>query len=350
MSSVRFEPSRREAISLLGAAAIGLAASPASAGILDGRSIRFLIGNEGSGGYEAYARLFARHFAATLPDATVTIEVVETADGRLAAKRIYEAAPGQLVIGLFESALLYAEVSGEEGVAFELGKFNWLGKLAVDERVVVVSKASGVDSLAELKARAERTISPVSTTASRASFESYILNAVLDLAIEPVAGYDGAQRVLAMISGEGQLVVGSYPSQRKLVNDEGAIIVLRLNAVPSPVVASSVPLLRDVAPKPISPLVDLIELSANLGRWIAAPPSAEPADVAALRKAFDDTVANEAFRAEAVAQEIPINSLPGTAVQHLVAGLMDDKSALQGSLAAAVACGKQHAAGARGPC
>jgi len=49
---------------------------------LDGRRISFLIGNEGSGGYEAYARLFAKHLALALPNARLTVEVIPAADGR----------------------------------------------------------------------------------------------------------------------------------------------------------------------------------------------------------------------------------------------------------------------------
>ena len=55
---------------------------------LDGRRISFLIGNEGSGGYEAYARLFAKHLALALPNARLTVEVIPAADGRLAAKHL----------------------------------------------------------------------------------------------------------------------------------------------------------------------------------------------------------------------------------------------------------------------
>jgi len=340
-------PSRRDLIAFGAAGLIGAPWSRAFAGALDGRRIRYLIGNEGSGGYEQYARLFARHFALALPDTRLTVEVVPTADGRLAAKRIFEAQAGDLTIGLFESALIYAEVLGEEDARFDLAGFNWLGKLAVDERVAIASKLSGIRSIDDLRTRSEPAIYPASTIASRGSFECFILDHLLALPIKPVPGYDGGQRALAMISGEAQIVVGSYASLRTLVEEEGAVVILRLNDVPRPGAPASAPLLRDVAPDPVSRLTDLIELSGNLGRWIAAPPSADSADVEALRQAFDSTMRDSAFLAEAARLKIPIDPLGGAEVQGLVATLFDDKAGLQAELRAAVDCGRARAAGAR---
>ena len=331
----------------LGAGLMVSLAGPARADVLSGRRILFLIGNEGSGGYEAYARLFAKHLALALPDTRLSVEVVPTADGRLAAKRIFDAPPGDLTIGLFESALLYAAVSGEEGLAFDLARFNWLGKLAVDERVIVTSKPSGIGSIGDLAKRAAPAVYPASTVASRGSFECYILNAIFRLPIKPVAGYDGAERMLAMISGEGQLVLGSYASARKMVEDEGGVIILRLNAVPHPEAPESAPLLRDIAPKPVSKLVELIELSANLGRWIAAPPDAAAGDVEALRAAFDAVIASPAFLAEARDLEIPIDAEGGNEVQRHVASLLDREMDLRAELQSAVDCGKRRAEGDR---
>ncbi|MEX0853986.1 MAG: hypothetical protein WD036_12000 [Bauldia sp.] len=339
--------SRRDILAFAAAGLVWGRFTEALAGVLDRRRIAFLIGNEGSGGYEAYARLFAKHLALALPQSRMTVEVVQTADGRLAAKQIFEAPAGDLTIGLFEAALLYAEILDEEDVKFNLGAFNWLGKLAVDERVVVASKLSGINSIADLANRSEPAVYPASTSASRASFECYVLNDILGLSIKPVPGYNGGQRALAMISGEGQIVVGSYGSVRRLVEEEGAAVILRMNAVPNPGAPVSAPLLRDIAPKPVSKLADLMELSGNLGRWIAAPPNADAADVDALRTAFDAAVHDEAFLAEAAQLKIPIDPLSGSEVQGLVGALLADKAALQADLQAAIACGRRRAVGDR---
>ena len=315
--------SRRSFLSL--AAAALAVPTAAEAQPLDGRAISFLIGTEGAGAYEAYARLFAGHLGRLLPTARITMEVVPEADGRLAAKRIAEAGPDELTIGLFESALLYAEIESADAGALSLASFNWIGKMAVDERILIASKRSGIRSLAELAQRTEPVIFPASSIASRSAAECFMLDAMLGLPIKPVPGYSGGQRELAMLSGEVQVIVGSYPSQKNMLDQ----------------------LLRDVAPPQAATLVDLIEVSNTLGRWVAAPPAIPEAELAALRAAFDAVVASPAFLAEAKALDLAIAPLGGAAVQSRLTRLLSRKEELRGLLAEALACGRRRAEGER---
>ena len=314
---------------------------------LDGRRISFLIGNEGSGGYEAYARLFAKHLALALPNARLTVEVVPTADGRLAAKRIAEAASGDLTIGLFESALLNSEIEKDDPSTTSLADFKWIGKMAVDERILIASARSGIKSIKALSERTEPAIFPASTIVSRSASECFMLNALLGLPMKPVPGYDGAQRSLAFLSGEGQVIVGSYPSQSKMIDSGDAVVLLRLNTVPNPSVPASVPLLRDIAPANFADLVEMVELANNLGRWIAAPPSIADADLAILRASFDKVVAAPEFLAEAKTLRLKIDAMAGAAVQEKITALLSRKQALRGSLVAALDCGRRRADGDR---
>lgn len=314
---------------------------------LEGRRIAFLVGTEGSGGYEAYSRLLAKHLAIALPAAQLTVEVVAAADGRLAAKRIAEAAPGDLTIGLFETALLYSELESDDMVPISLADFNWIGKMAVDERVLIASTKSNIVSIEQLAQRTEPAFFPASTIVSRSASESFLLNALLKLPIKPVPGYDGGQRALAMLSGEAQLITGSYPSQKKMLDRGEALALLRLNEVPHPSVDHSIPLLRDLAPEQYEPLVEFIELSNNLGRWVAAPPSIVKEDLAALRAAFDTAVSSPAFLAEAAALDLAIEPLGGEQVQQKLTALLSRKSQLRDILSDTLDCGRRRADGDR---
>lgn len=330
---------------LLMAAAGLLSFSAASARSLDGLPIRFLVGTEGAGGYEAYARTFVRHLADALPNNRIVVESVPVADGRLAAKQIAEAPAGSLVIGLFETALLYSEIEKDDLAPITLSQFNWLGKMAVDERIVIASRAGGLHTVDDLIRRKSPSVFPSSTVASRSASEAYVLNAMLGTMIKPVPGYNGGQRNLAMISGEGEIVVGSYPNQAPLIDQGAAAAILRLNAVNNGAVSGDVPLLRDRAMGPYQPLVELIELSCNLGRWIAAPPSIESWQLDKLRSAFDRTVASAAFREDAGKQLLSIDVLDGATVQDRVRGLIAKKTELRALLQSALACGRKRAEG-----
>jgi tripartite-type tricarboxylate transporter receptor subunit TctC len=93
--------------------------------------------------------------------------------------------------------------------------------------------------------------------------------------------------------------------------------------------------------------VELAETAANLGRWIAAPPSASAEEVADLRAAFDRAVASPEFTDEIKKARLTVDPLGGAEVQARVAAILAKKTALRASLAAAVACGRERATGAK---
>jgi tripartite-type tricarboxylate transporter receptor subunit TctC len=329
---------------LAGIAFMAMARSlPSQAADIKTTHLRFLIGS--NSGYAEYSRLFMKHLARRLPELRTDVESVAEADGRLAAKRIFESGPDPLEIGMFETSLLYAALLGEDDTGFDFAKFRWLGKLATDPRLVLTSKASGIRSFEELRARPEPVIFPTSSITSRSAVEALLLNALLDLRLKPVPGFTGAERQLALINGEGQVLAGSYPSLDKLILNEGAVPVLRLNDFEMPGVGKDVPLLRDVAAKPVSPIVDLIELSGRLSRLIAAPPDLEKDELAALQAVFDGVVADADFLKDAEQQGLPVDTLPGAQVETLITELFARKAEVATDLAALSACGQKRADG-----
>jgi tripartite-type tricarboxylate transporter receptor subunit TctC len=338
------ETSVTRRVLLAGAACMTAAALlPAHAAAVKTTHLRFLIGS--NTGYAEYSRLFMKHLARLNPDLRTDVESVPEADGRLAAKRIFESAPDPLEIGMFETSLLYAALLGEDTSAFDFAKFRWVGKLATDPRLVIVSKASGIRSLDELRARPEAVVFPTSSITSRSAVEALLLNALLDLRLKPVPGFTGAERQLALINGEGEVLAGSYPSLDKLILDEGAVPILRLNDFELPGVSKDVPVLRDVAAQPVSPIVDLIELSGRLSRLIAAPAEIDKEELSALQAMFDGVVADADFRKEAGEAGLPIDTLPGPEVEQLIAGLFARKAEVGADLATMSACGQKRAEG-----
>jgi tripartite-type tricarboxylate transporter receptor subunit TctC len=340
----RHETNISRRVLLAGAASMAAAAVlPAYAAEVKTTHLRFLIGS--SSGYAEYSRLFMKHLARLNPDLRTDVESVPEADGRLAAKRIFESAPDPLEIGMFETSLLYAALLGEDAGGFDFAKFRWIGKLATDPRLVIVSKGSGIRSLDELRARPEPVVFPTSSITSRSAVEALLLNALLDLRLKPVPGFTGAERQLALINGEGEVLAGSYPSLDKLILDEGAVPVLRLNDFELPGVGKDVPILRDIATQPVSPIVDLIGLSGRLSRLIAAPAEIDKDELASLQAMFDAVVADPAFAKEAGELGLPIDTLPGPEVEGLIAGLFARKAEVGADLAAMSACGQKRAEG-----
>jgi len=297
--------------------------------------------------YGDYSRLFMKHFSPLFPNIRTDVESVPEAEGRLAAKRIFESKTNPLEIGMFETSLLYAAMVQEDNAGYDFAKFHWLGKLATDPRLLIVTKASGIKSLDDLKAQKQPVFVPAGSMISRGAVEVLILNALLGLRLKPVPGFTGgSDRMMALMNGEGQALASSYPGLRTLIEEEGAMPVLRLTDFVTPTVGRDVPLLRDIAPQPVSPIVDLIELSGQLGRSIAAPPTTAPSELAALREGFDKVAADPAFRAEAEQLGLPIDPAPGAEVEEKIVGLFGRKAQVGVDLLALSTCGQRRADGA----
>ena len=69
-------------------------------------------------------------------------------------------------------------------------------------------------------------------------------------------------------------------------------------------------------------VLEVISADVAVGRPILTTPDVIPARVAALRKAFDDTIADKAFLAEAEKQKMDINPISGAELQQIVARVL----------------------------
>ena len=119
------------------------------------------------------------------------------AAGRLAARQLMDAPPDGGTIGSFPTALAYAELLGDDGVAFELTRFGWIGSFNVQPRVLVVSAKLGVASLDELRARTTPVPVGADTNTSVGAREPLLLNALLGTRLRPVMGYSSPARNLS---------------------------------------------------------------------------------------------------------------------------------------------------------
>ena len=73
--------------------AVGAAANAQPADLFAGRTINLIVGLEAGGGYDAYARLLARHMGRHLPGATLVVQNMPGAGSLTAANHIFASAP-----------------------------------------------------------------------------------------------------------------------------------------------------------------------------------------------------------------------------------------------------------------
>src|SRR5665213_1506269 len=133
---------------------------------------------------------------------------------------------------------------------------------------------------------------------------------------------------LAMERGEIDGVCGwdwsSYRSQKPdWIRDNKANILMQVSLEPHPLLTQmGVPsVFQFVKGEEDRKVVELIVSQTVFHRSYIAPPDTPPAQLEVLRKAFDETVADPAFLADAEKLGLDIAPLPGAKVQDVVAKL-----------------------------
>src|SRR5256885_15738757 len=122
--------------------AAALAAWPLMAGAQDfaGKTVTIVVGYKAGGGYDATARLLARYLPKHLPGKpTVIVQNMPGANSIIAANHMYNVAkPDGLTIGTFNRNLPIAQLTGVQGVKFDIIKFAWIGSAANETTILAI--------------------------------------------------------------------------------------------------------------------------------------------------------------------------------------------------------------------
>ncbi len=148
------------AVSLLAAACGGgeqggeaTGANPAGGeSCYEGKTLTFVVPFSPGGGYDVIARALAPSLEYELK-ATAVVENQEGAGGLTAANRMFTSKPDDPTIALFAGQGLIGAVLGEApGVRFDPQKFTYIGRVAQDQRVLLVSPKSPFKTVEDLQA------------------------------------------------------------------------------------------------------------------------------------------------------------------------------------------------------
>jgi putative tricarboxylic transport membrane protein len=285
----------------------------------NGKTVTFIVATKAGGGYDTYARLVAPYVQKYLPGSTVIIKNVPGAGHIIGANEDYAAKPDGLTIATFNTALIYSQIVGAQGIQFDLAKFTWIAKLASDNRVLMVGTKTPFQTFDDaLKASQTTPIVLSSAGVSSASnIDALLLQRATGLQVKMIAGYSGNDSELAILRGEVQGEVGSYSSLQSYVTNGDGRIILQIGMKKEPSLLN-VPLLSDIVTPDKKPIADLILTDASLGRLVAAPPGVPEARRQALIQAFQKATADPDFLAAADKAKLPIDPAFGDDVGNLI--------------------------------
>jgi tripartite-type tricarboxylate transporter receptor subunit TctC len=311
---------------------VACTALPASAedlaAVFAGKRIQLVIGWEVGGGYDVYARLVARHIGKHIPgNPTVVPQNMPGAGSRLAANWLYNIAPkdGTAIATIGQGTPL-DQAMNEPSVRYDAAKLNWIGNPIIDNLVTAVTQASGVETLDDLKKKGGLYCGDVGTGPTSTFPE--ILNQLIGTHNKIIPGFPGVNSVhLAMERGEVDCIGGTTWSSMKAtraqkMRNRELIALVQWGTIKDPEISAymrrDVPLILDLAQNDLDRrALTFISSSATIGRPFAAPPGLAQERVAALRRAFDETMKDGEFLAEAAKASMDIKPLAAEALQQL---------------------------------
>jgi tripartite-type tricarboxylate transporter receptor subunit TctC len=312
---------------LLACAAVSPASAQAPADFYKGRNVELYIGYSVGGAYDLYARTIARHLGKHIPgNPTIVPKNLEGAGSLRLANWLYNVgAKDGTVFGTIGRGTAFDPLLGSKGAQFLADKFTWIGSANNEVSVCVAWKGSGISKLEDTFTK-ELIVGGTGQAADTDQFPR-ILNGVLGTKFKIVTGYPGGNDVtLAMERGEVKGRCGwswsSVVATHKRWVDDGSITVLVQLSLSKHPELPNVPLVMDFAKsEDQQQMFKLIFARQVMGRPYLAPPGVPKDRADALRKAFNETMQDADFRADAEKAQLEINPVNGAEVETLVKDL-----------------------------
>ena len=293
-----------------------------------GKTVTFIVATKPGGGYDTYARTIAPFLQKYLPGSTVIVKNVPGAGHIIGANETYTARPDGLTLGTFNTALIFSQIVGAEGIQFDLAKYSWLAKMSSDNRVLMVGAKTPYKTWDDVL-KASQTKPIVLSSAgltSAAHIDALLLQEATGLKVKMIPGYQGNDADLAILRGEVEGGIGTAGSLKHFVDLGDGRFLMQIGREKDPDLGN-IPNVTDVVKADKKAIADLIIADASLGRLIAAPPGLPPARREALIQALKKTVADAEFLANAKKADLMIDPAYGDDVAALVKGSLNQSPA-----------------------
>jgi tripartite-type tricarboxylate transporter receptor subunit TctC len=291
-----------------------------------GKQVKVIVSFDTGTDYDQWTRLIIRHFGKHLDGhPSFVVQNMGAAGGILATNHLFNVAPADgTVIGMIGRNLPYFALIQEANARYDPVKFNWIGSPELTNRVCTAYERSAVTKAEDLFER--ELLTGGAGAGSAVSTTPVLLSKLLGMKFKLIEGYPApGQVLLAMERGEVEALCQTVTSIRNVRPgwiESGKLRVL-FNMERTPLPNSKAPSIFSFAKtEDQRRIIGLYSSSIELGRPLVAPPGVSADRVEALRRAFQGTMADPDFRAEAEKQKLEVNVVSGEQVSALVNDLM----------------------------
>jgi tripartite-type tricarboxylate transporter receptor subunit TctC len=318
-------------VHLLALASAALAAAPAAAAdYYAGKTVELVVGGDAGGGYDIYARAVARHLTTHIPgNPTIVVKNMPGAGSTRAGIYISTIAPkdGTSIGALMPGAIIGPLLDDKPNLQFDPTKVLYVGTADSGVRVCATYGTSKIKTFED--AQKQKTVLGASSAGGATRDYAYMHNHTAGTKFEVVSGYKGTVDVaLAMERGEVDGMCGwdwsSVKSQKTdWISEKKANVLVQVSLEPlEELTERGVPHIWKFVPKEDDRKVaELVVSQQVFQRSYIAPPQTPAEALGILRTAFDATMKDPAFLADAEKMKISITPLNGGKVQDLIGRL-----------------------------
>jgi len=288
-----------------------------------GKTLRIFVGTGVGSGYDITARTLARHLSSNIPGNPLIIVQNQPGAGGLTMTNSLNAN------GPFDGTVIGAPFNGTptmpllqpQTARFDAAKLSYIGSTNRETQVMYVWHDVPITSLEDVK-KTELVMGAQGPGSTQYDYP-VLLDRLLGYKFKVITGYESTPKIhLALERGEVQGTIANWSTLKALNSNwlaEKRIRLLAqwgLNKLPE---IGDVPSVFDyVTAAADRAAVKLVVARLEYGRPYFVPPGVPAERIAALRRAFDATVKDPAFLAEAATEKIDIDPLSGEAVQKLI--------------------------------
>jgi tripartite-type tricarboxylate transporter receptor subunit TctC len=313
----------------IGAIILALTALPSStpvsaqsvADFYRGKSISMVIATSPGGDYDLRARLLARHIGRHIPGEPAIIpRNMPGAVGVQAANWLATVAPrdGTVIHAIMQNMSAYQALGGSS-VEFDTRKFFWIGNTTDTPNVINSWHTTGIKTVQDVMTRELVVGAPGTATSS--VYYPKALNELVGTKFKIVSGYPGGNDVnLAMergeVGGRGSNSWASWKATHPQWLAEKKIFILVQIALKRHPELADVPTMIELAKNDDDRAVlEFLSADIPINRAYVTTPGTPAERVAALRRAFEATMKDPAFLAEAAKSNIDISPSSGEDAQ-----------------------------------
>lgn len=280
-----------------------------------GKTLNIVVGYSPGGGFDANARLLSRYIAKHIPGKpNVIVTNMPGAASQTAVQYLDATAPRDgTVMVIFNFGLITDSLLIPKRVKIDFRKYGWIGSIGMDIAVCYLWGATGVKTLDDAK---KMPVVHMGLTAVGTSndINQRILKTIFGVKVQQAPGYPGSAELrLAIERGELDGDCGAWGAilpewlEGKKINP-----ILRTAPILPPDMPKDVPYAVDIAPTNLDgEVIKFLISSVELGRPFIASRSVPADRIRMLREAFNDTMKDPDFVADATRLRLPITPRTG---------------------------------------